>query len=175
MDMSDIIKFYSKSKLFKEFSNFTLHSFEIDNNIFISGEHAFHYFKYNLLSVKTENLVRKDELENYSLKFVGLEPHFKTPLDAKRGGGKRGKSLNNDEINFWNEISSEVQYKICNSRISADNDLKMSLLKSDKKYLLHQENRGKSPIWGGRIDKNTGELIGQNKLGKIWMKVREEL
>jgi len=49
------------------------------------------------------------------------------------------------------------------------------LLKSDKKYLLHQENRGKSPIWGGRIDKNTGELIGQNKLGKIWMKVREEL
>jgi len=41
--------------------------------------------------------------------------------------------------------------------------------------MVHQENRGKSPIWGGRIDKITGELIGKNKLGKIWMKVRDEL
>ena len=48
-------------------------------------------------------------------------------------------------------------------------------IENEKSKMVHQENRGKSPIWGGRIDKITGELIGKNKLGKIWMKVRDEL
>ena len=72
-------------------------------------------------------------------------------------------------------ISSNVQHNICKARVTSSEDLSSILTHTSNQYLLHQENRGKSPIWGGRIDKITGELIGKNKLGKIWMKVRDEL
>ena len=89
MDTKNIIKFYSKSKTFTELSNFYLQSFELDKNSFISGEHAFHYFKYKLMSVHSTDTRRKNELEMYSRKFVGLDPYFKSPLDAKKAGGKK--------------------------------------------------------------------------------------
>lgn len=175
MNTKNIIKFYSKSKNFTELSNFYLQSFELDKNSFISGEHAFHYFKYKLMSVHSTDTRRQNELEMYSRKFVGLDPYFKSPLDAKKAGGKNGKALNDIEIIEWNTVSSNVQHNICKARVASSEDLSSILTHTSNQYLLHQENRGKSPIWGGRIDKITGELIGKNKLGKIWMKVRDEL
>ena len=50
-----------------------------------------------------------------------------------------------------------------------------ALATSGKRPLLHQDNRAKASCpWGGRIDKVSGELIGRNKLGEIWMQVRSE-
>tara|TARA_Y100000389_G_C17422130_1_gene497347 strand:- start:1277 stop:1654 length:378 start_codon:yes stop_codon:yes gene_type:complete len=119
------------------------------------------------------NETRKIELALYASKFVGTEPKYKTALDAKRAGGKKGKALDDSEIVQWNSLSMSSQHKICISRLSSSVELQNILKRTGSKYLLHQENRGQTPIWGGRIDKNTGELIGQNKLGIVWMTVRK--
>ena len=42
-------------------------------------------------------------------------------------------------------------------------------------FTRKQDNRAKaSCLWGGRIDKASGALIGRNKLGEIWTQVRNE-
>lgn len=149
--------------------------FLIDDITFVSGEHAFHYYKYNLLSAESSDESRKNELALYSSNFSGNDPIFKSASDAKKAGGRKGKSLNDDEIVRWNSLSMNVQYNICMSRLNYSKELLKILESTECKYLLHQENRGKSPIWGGRIDKKSGKLIGQNKLGIVWMEVRDEI
>ena len=81
---------------------------------------------------------------------------------------KQGLILTDEEIKIWNDISIYVQYKICKYKYDTDEDIKKLLNENINSYFLHQENRAnKQSIWGGRIKE--GELIGNNKLGKVWM------
>ena len=53
--------------------------------------------------------------------------------------------------------------------------LKEYLISTNNKYLLHQDNHATSrTYWGGKIDSRTGLIVGKNRLGEIWMKLRSQ-
>ena len=52
---------------------------------------------------------------------------------------------------------------------------KSLLLKTEARKLVHTPMRGKTDYWTGRVDKTSGDIIGENNMGKLLMKVRQEL
>lgn len=84
------------------------------------------------------------------------------PSQAKKKG--RSVSLRPD----WEEIKINVMYEICKAKFIQNENLKRSLLNTGNAELIEGNN------WG---DKIWGQVngIGENNLGKILMKIREEL
>lgn len=85
----------------------------------------------------------------------------KTPNEAKRLGKKVW--LRED----WEEIKIGIMEKACKAKFSQNEDLKKLLLSTGKAILI--ERADKDAFWG---DGKDGK--GQNNLGKILMKLREE-
>lgn len=177
MDLTqDILKFYSKSKIGKCLSNFFECEIKIYDKEYISGEHAFHGMKYFIIANNTNcpNChKRKQELLDYSKKFESSNTEF-TPNDAKKEGGKKGLFLTENEQKIWNEKSYDIQKLISNYKIQKFPEIKQFLKDNKNKYILHQDNRAtEKTIWGGKILGN--KLIGDNKLGILWMELAKML
>ena len=91
-----MIQFYSRSRSHKELSNFFVANITILDNTFITGEHAFHYFKYTIISdaiEKQEGINSGDRvktLRDYADGFKGVSPSFETPNIVKKLVGKKG-------------------------------------------------------------------------------------
>lgn len=68
----------------------------------------------------------------------------------------------------WDEIKENEMLEICRAKFTQNEDLKEKLLATGDAYLEEGNDWG-DKIWG------TVNGVGQNKLGKILMKVREEL
>lgn len=84
------------------------------------------------------------------------------PSSAKRKG--RHVQLRHD----WEKIKYNTMYEICLAKFTQNEDLKTRLLATGNKH-LEEGNTWGDKIWG------TVNGIGQNNLGKILMRVREEL
>lgn len=84
------------------------------------------------------------------------------PGAAKRKG--RRVKLRHD----WEQIKDQIMYEVCFAKFSQNEDLKMKLLATGDQY-LEEGNTWGDKIWG------TVNGKGQNNLGKILMRVREEL
>lgn len=91
------------------------------------------------------------------LKFANLDPS-----SAKRKG--RSVQLRHD----WEQIKYEVMYEIVKAKFSQNEDLKQRLLATGDEH-LEEGNTWGDRIWG------TVNGKGQNHLGKILMRVRNEL
>lgn len=91
------------------------------------------------------------------LKFAMLNP-------SQAKGMGRSISLRPD----WEEIKINVMYEICKAKFTQNENLKRSLLNTGNAELIEGNN------WG---DKIWGQVngIGENNLGKILMRIREEL
>ncbi len=84
------------------------------------------------------------------------------PSSAKKLGRK--VQLRND----WEGVKDDVMYEICKAKFSQSVELKNRLLATGNEY-LEEGNTWGDKIWG------TVNGIGENRLGKILMRVREEL
>lgn len=98
---------------------------------------------------------------------VSSEDEHKTfsdlnPSDAKKKG--RHVQLRHD----WEKIKFNIMYEICKAKFSQNEELKNRLIATDDEY-LEEGNTWGDKIWG------TVNGIGENRLGKILMRVREEL
>lgn len=91
-------------------------------------------------------------------KFATLDPS-----SAKRKG-RRGIILRND----WEDVKEQYMYEICLAKFTQNEDLKIKLLETAP-AILEEGN-----TWG---DKEWGTVggVGKNKLGKILMRIRDEL
>ena len=89
--------------------------------------------------------------------FVNLNPS-----DAKRLG--RSIRLRDD----WELVKYDIMYEICKAKFEQNADLKEKLLATGDKY-LEEGNTWNDRCWG------TCKGIGENHLGKILMRVRDEL
>ena len=96
-----------------------------------------------------------DESERRS--FAGLDPD-----SAKRAGRK--VSLRSD----WEEVKTDLMYEICKAKFTQNKELTEKLLATGDEELVEGNDRN-DRIWG----KVNGQ--GENRLGIILMKVREEL
>ena len=97
--------------------------------------------------------------EEETAQFTSLRPY-----DAKKRGRK--VRLRPD----WEEIKVEVMEEIVRAKFTQNEVLKWRLIATGDAY-LEEGNTWHDTCWG--VDAKTGE--GQNHLGKILMKVREEL
>lgn len=70
----------------------------------------------------------------------------------------------------WEEIKDNVMYEIVKRKFTINKELQQKLLETKEEELI-EGNWWHDTYWG--VDSKTG--IGQNKLGKILMKVREEV
>ena len=84
------------------------------------------------------------------------------PSAAKRLG--RNIPLRSD----WEDVKEEIMYEICLAKFTQNEDLEKDLIDTGDSY-LEEGNDWNDKTWG------TVNGVGENKLGKILMKVREEL
>lgn len=68
----------------------------------------------------------------------------------------------------WEKVKEQVMYEVCLAKFTQNEDLKRRLLETDNEYLEEGNT------WGDR-EWGTCRGIGKNKLGKILMKIRDEL
>jgi len=94
---------------------------------------------------------------NQRLSFSHLNPS-----QAKSKG--RHVQLRHD----WDFIKEEIMYEICKAKFIQNDDLRLKLIATGDEH-LEEGNTWGDKIWG------TVNSKGQNKLGKILMRVRDEL
>lgn len=84
------------------------------------------------------------------------------PSEAKRTG--RHVALRSD----WENVKTGIMYQICLDKFTRNPDLKEKLLETGNEK-LEEGNTWGDKIWG------TVDGIGENRLGKILMQIRDEL
>ena len=89
--------------------------------------------------------------------FCGLNPS-----EAKRLG--RSVELRTD----WEAVKYDVMYQICMAKFLQNQDLAQKLIKTGNAELVEGNTWGDT-VWG------VCDGVGENNLGKILMRIREEL
>jgi predicted NAD-dependent protein-ADP-ribosyltransferase YbiA (DUF1768 family) len=179
------INFYSGKKEYRSLSNFWEQDVSINDDdsirVYESGEHCFHGEKYTRLGLISLNESRRIELMEYGKTF--LKPSlYKTGAAAKKAGGKKGLLLSHEELETWSFISIDVQSEICKWKFDNYEEVRLDLLKSGDKTLIHpalrcNEELVKYRLWEGKmVSRHDGssEVIGENRLGKLWMDLRSQ-
>lgn len=110
-------------------------------------------YKNNEAAFQSAKVLNKSEREEFSV----LDPS-----SAKKKG--RHVQLRDD----WDIIKYDIMFGICFAKFSQNEDLKIRLLETGNQY-LEEGNTWGDKIWG------TVNGEGENWLGKILMRVREEL
>jgi ribA/ribD-fused uncharacterized protein len=109
---------------------------------------------------------KNNEAAFQSMKFMDIEKRKQfaelDPSTAKRKG--RNGVLRHD----WEDVKEQYMYEICLAKFTQNEDLKQRLLDTAP-ALLEEGNTWGDKEWG------TVSGVGKNKLGKILMRVREEL
>lgn len=91
-----------------------------------------------------------------------------TPYEAKKCG--RRLNIRKD----WEEIKDKVMYEICLAKFTQNSNLKKKLLDTGNAELI-EGNYWHDNCWGDCNCTKCKNISGQNRLGKILMKIRDEL
>ena len=132
--MDNVIKFYSVTDEYGEFSNFAAYPIKLKGKKWPTSEHYFQAMKFE--SAKDQ----KDMLS------------AKTPMEAARKGRDRKRKLKRS----WESMKDNVMREAVLAKFSQHNDLKELLLSTgDAKLIEHTEN---DDYWG-----DGGNGKGKNK------------
>ena len=175
-----VVNFFSGKDAFRSLSNFWEGQVVVDSRDYESGEHAFHGEKYTRLGALCEEPTRQRRLLDYGGTFRRPSP-YKTGAIAKRMGGKRGLSLDSNELGAWETISMDVQFEICQWKFRNHKNVRDDLLNSKGRLLIHpalrcSEAKLASRIWEGKGVVQDGRIVvlGRNVLGRMWMQIRDD-
>lgn len=94
-----------------------------------------------------------------------------TVLDPSTAKSRGRKVLLRDD---WESVKYGIMYEICKAKFTQNADLKKKLLNTGDVY-LEEGNTWHDNIWGNCHCDKCKDIAGQNHLGKILMKIREEL
>jgi len=141
-----IVGFYERE--FYCFSNFSSFSVKWKGRLWQTSEHAYqasHFFK------TAPKLVEKI--------FKARSAHEAYKI-AKMNVGRAPKD--------WGKKKLKIMESIVRAKLKQNPYIMHKLLQTGKRKIV--EDSPKDNFWGGGLDRN-----GRNELGKIWMKLRDEL
>lgn len=136
------------------------------------GEYAFlsNFYEcnvtYNGLTYKNSEAAfhaQKTLDETERKQFITLNPS-----ESKKLGRKI--TLRND----WEEVKTKIMYEICLVKFSQNEDLKAKLLATGDEH-LEEGTYWHDNCWGNCYCEKCKDIVGENRLGKILMEIREEL
>jgi hypothetical protein len=141
-----VIDFYSVSEEYGAFSNFAPYPIRLKGKTWPTSEHYFQAQKF--AGAPDEEEIRNE----------------KSPMVAARMGRSRKRPLRKD----WESVKDQIMHEAVLAKFAQHADLKIMLLATgDDRIVEHTEN---DAYWG-----DGGDGSGENKLGIILMRVREEL
>ena len=127
--------------------NFSAFGLVYNGFYFQTGEHAFQFLKFNDSKICDEIL------------------KCRSPYEARN----LGRLYRDERISKWNDVKYDYLERIFRLKVEQNPMVKQALLNT-KDYTICEYCIDEDTEWG--LDRN-GQ--GENKLGKIWMKVREDL
>jgi len=140
------IRFFSKSDRYRDFSNFANYPIEIDGTVWPTSEHYYQAQKFE----EPERRARVRELP--------------VAAAAKRYAKKHQAKIRPD----WDEIKDEAMQRALRAKFTQHESLRDLLIGSGDEKI--EEDSAKDYYWGTGADGS-----GQNKLGKMLMRLRDEL
>lgn len=160
----NLICFWKTNEKYGCLSNWYLSNFTVDNKTFHSGEQWFMYQK--ALLFKDEEIA--DKIINITLKIPGDNAKIKA----------LGRKVKNFEEKIWNERCEDIVYNGLLEKFRQNQGLKAILLSTEDKYIV--EASPVDNIWGiglaeGPETYDSSNWKGQNRLGNVLMRVRNEL
>lgn len=144
-----MIKF-DKSSKYRVFSNFEPCTIRYGGLIYPSVEAAFQ--------------AQKTLDENERLEFTRL-----TASQAKKKG--RTLKLRDD----WEDVKVQVMYDLCLEKFRYESELKDLLLETGDEEIVENTTAWHDNIWGNCDCLKCSGIIGQNLLGKVLMRVRDDI
>lgn len=129
------------------------------SNYFLSNfyESPVQYFGNTYRNNESAFQAQKTTNENDRVRFFNL-----TGIEAKQLG--RSVRLRSD----WESVKENIMYEICLAKFTQNKDLTQKLINTGNQ-ILEEGN-----TWGDR-EWGTVKGVGKNKLGKILMRVRDDL
>ncbi len=144
--MDSVIKFYSTSDEYGEFSNFARYAIKLKGKKWPTSEHYFQAMKFE--NSKDQDAVRKT----------------KTPMEAARSGRDRKKKLRRD----WESVKDNIMREAVLAKFTQHKSLAELLASTGSAKLI--EHTEKDDYWG-----DGGDGSGKNMLGRILMEVRGKI
>ena len=126
-------------------SNFSKHPIVFDKLIYPTSEHFYQSLKF------------QDPKIRESIRMM------KTPFAA----ACLGRSTP-DIVPNWDDIKVDVMYKVCMLKLEQHPIVRETLLSTGNEEIWEYSNKDK--FWGSGPD-----FSGRNELGKVWMRIRDEL
>lgn len=153
LDTDSQVFFYEQD--FYVLSNFSAFNLQWKGITFSTSEHAYHCEKFG-------NAHHPDQFQIQSLRdsiVNASSAHMAFQL------GQRWKSYRRSD---WDDIKIEVMLDILRKKVAQHEYVCRKLLATGHRQLI--ENSWRDDFWGWGENHD-----GQNMLGKLWMKVRDEL
>ena len=142
------IRFYHKSDPYFEFTNFHVSPIEVDGKSWATTENYFQAQKY--IGTPLYDVIQE----------CGTAREAFTISRSPQGSRWRRSD--------WEEVKREVMYVALYAKFTQHSDLKKSLLGTGDRLLVKHTERDR--YWG-----DGGDGRGENHLGKLLMKLRQEL
>lgn len=191
-----VMTFFYKKVKGRELSNFYESEINIQDSSgrmrsYTNGELAFHGMKYIEIGYQltTTDPERSAKLIEFGERFEKSGEFGQlTGAQAKsKGGQKHGINLTPQETGIWGSSRDDVQYKISQYKVDTCPLVRTVLENSGDKILVHPaarvgDNKMDDVYWEGRaklVQNDAGEnevqILGENRLGGIWMDIRNKL
>lgn len=173
MDKTPII-FHSRVKPpYNKFSNFYVVDIEMPEGTFPSVEHYFQGMKF--IPEDREKFTKGGLFDKQSTR--NWPEKVSKGIVAKSAGSKSGTRTHGMTLveNALDQNAAKIRMKNALKVKFSKEVFRNLLLETGESLLVHIPMGGTVDFWTGKIDKDTGELVGENTMAALLMEVRQEL
>lgn len=172
----ELIFFFSGSRFpYCQFSNFYEVDIEMPEGAFPSVEHYFQGMKF--IPEDRARFMKGGEFDKKKETAANSREEIAKGRLAKSAGSKSGSakySLTLAPDGLDQEVAKQRMKRALLKKFEQE-PYRSLLLETKGAQLIHIPTRGQTDFWTGKRDKKTGEIVGENTMGKLLMEVRDTI